>query len=83
MNAFSGPRIFKRGRRFGVEIKYQDAPKLTASMRTALQDLKLAHLTVVYPGDQAYKLAARVDVIPFVRVVGNPELIAPPGGAVR
>jgi predicted AAA+ superfamily ATPase len=75
--------LFKRGRRFGVEIKYQDAPKLTPSMRTALQDLKLAHLTVVYPGDQAYKLAARVDVIPFVRVVENPALITPPAAAIQ
>ena len=74
--------LFSRGRRYGVEIKYQDAPKLTASMRTALHDLNLTHLTVVYPGDQAYHLAARVDVVPFLRVVANPALITPPA-AVR
>ena len=70
--------LFRKGRRHGVEIKYQDAPSLTASMRIALQDLQLDHLTVIYPGDQAYSLADRVDVVPFVQVVEDFDLIAPP-----
>jgi len=41
--------LFKRGHRFGVEIKRMDAPTLTPSMRTVLADLQLEHLTVFIP----------------------------------
>jgi hypothetical protein len=39
-------QVFKCGRRFGVEIKRMDALSLTGSMRIALANLQLAHLTV-------------------------------------
>jgi hypothetical protein len=47
-------------------------------MRIALQDLTLDHLTVIYPGDKAYPLADRVDVVPLVQAIQSPDLIAPP-----
>ncbi len=63
--------LFKDGRRIGVECKRMDAPGLTPSMRTALEDLQLEQLLVVYPGDQRYPLADRVEAIPLVELVGN------------
>lgn len=39
--------LLKAGRRFGVEVKRADAPKVTPSMRIALEDLHLDHLTVL------------------------------------
>jgi predicted AAA+ superfamily ATPase len=57
--------LFKGGRRFGVEIKRMDAPRLTPSMRIALADLRLEHLTVVYPGRQSYDLGPDVTVLPI------------------
>jgi predicted AAA+ superfamily ATPase len=57
--------LFKNGRRIGVECKRADAPALTASMRTALVDLKLDQLYVVYPGGKRYTLARNVEVIPL------------------
>ena len=62
--------LFRRGRRIGVECKRTDAPKLTASMRIALADLKLDQLLVAYPGATRYKLAANVEVIPLPQLVG-------------
>lgn len=56
--------MIKRGKRLGYEIKRADAPTLTPSMRTVLGDLALDSLTVIYPGDREYKLAANVRVIP-------------------
>lgn len=53
------------GRNWGVECKYQDAPRLTRSMRAALEDLELAGLWVVYPGRTAYRLAENVRVLPL------------------
>lgn len=58
--------LLKGGRRLGVEIKRMDAPKLTASMRIALADLKLDQLTVVYPGTKPYELAPKAKVVPLV-----------------
>ena len=56
--------LLKDGRRYGFEVKHQDAPRMTASMRTAIVDLKLDHLTVIYPGSKPYRLPEGVDVLP-------------------
>jgi hypothetical protein len=46
-----------------VEIKRADAPRLSASMRQALQDLDLDRLLVVTPGDRGYTLNERTRVV--------------------
>jgi len=61
--------LFKDGRRIGVECKRADAPVLTPSMRIALADLKLDRLCVLYPGEKAYSLAKKVEVIPLAKFV--------------
>lgn len=66
------------GRRYGVEVKYQDAPRLTRSMRIALEDLRLRHLTVLYPGDTRYQLDRRVSVVPLAELAsGDPGGVIP------
>ena len=55
--------IFVSGKRFGFEFKYTDAPGLTRSMRVALEDLRLDHLWIVYPGSETYSLHERVAAI--------------------
>jgi hypothetical protein len=69
--------LMKRGRRYGVEIKFQDAPRLTPSMRIALADLHLQHLTVLYPGDQRYDLDRRVSVVPLADLASDPDIVTP------
>jgi len=61
--------LFKNGRRIGVECKRADAPTLTPSMRIAMADLKLDHLYVVYPGEKAYTLGKKIEVVPLSRFV--------------
>jgi predicted AAA+ superfamily ATPase len=61
--------LFKNGKRIGVECKRADAPTLTPSMRTALVDLKLDHLYVLYPGDKSYPLGKKVEVVPLAKFV--------------
>jgi uncharacterized protein len=56
--------LLRGTRRFGVEVKFQDAPRVTPSMRTAMADLALEHLTVIYPGAQRYRLDRRITVVP-------------------
>lgn len=55
--------VFIRGKRFGFEIKYTDAPQLTKSMAIARQDLKLDRLFVIYPGTTSYALRDDVEVV--------------------
>jgi len=61
--------LFKEGRRIGVECKRADAPTLTRSMKTALSDLKLDRLYVLYPGEKTYSLARKVEVVPLADFV--------------
>ena len=68
--------LVKNGRRLGVECKRMDAP-LTASMQIALADLALDHLTVIYPGDRPYPLAAHVSVVPLAAVVTGAQAVDP------
>jgi uncharacterized protein len=65
--------LFKDGQRIGVECKYQDAPRLTPSMKIALEDLKLDRLLVIYPGLKNYRLAENVEVQPLFELTKNPE----------
>lgn len=60
-----------KGRNWGVEFKYGDAPKLTKSMQSALVDLQLARLWVVYPGEKVYPLAAEVTAVPLKAIKLN------------
>jgi predicted AAA+ superfamily ATPase len=61
--------LFKDGRRIGIECKRADAPEFTRSMRSALTDLKLDHLYVLYPGDKTYELGKKVEVVPLGKFV--------------
>jgi uncharacterized protein len=56
------------GSRYGVEVKYGDAPGITKSMRIALDDLGLRHLFVVYPGRDTYDLEKEVTVLPLEQI---------------
>jgi predicted AAA+ superfamily ATPase len=60
--------LLKQGRMYGVECKRVDAPALTPSMRIALADLQLERIAVVYPGEQRYALADRVEAVPLTAV---------------
>jgi len=47
-------------------------------MRIALDDLRLVHRTVLYPGSRAYDLAESVSAMPLARLdAGDPEAILP------
>lgn len=56
--------VFRRkGKLWGVEIKYNEAPTRTKSMLSAMDELSLQHLWVVYPGKASYKLDQAISVI--------------------
>lgn len=57
--------LVKNGRRIGVECKRADAPRMSASMHRAVEDLRLERLVVLYPGEKIYRLAEQVEVVPL------------------
>jgi len=63
--------LFLKGRRIGIEIKRADAPKMTPSMGSALEDLDLQRLLVVYPGSTRYTLRSKVEVMSLAQCVAE------------
>lgn len=61
--------MFKGQQRIGVEFKHTDGPRATASMRTAMDDLKLDRMYVVYPGLHRYQLADGIEAVPLWAVL--------------
>jgi uncharacterized protein len=57
--------FLQEGHRYGIEYKYNEAPKITKSMNQALNDLNLSHLWIIYPGKDAYPLSEQVSVWPI------------------
>ena len=60
--------VLHGGKRYGFECKFADAPGTTRSMRVALENLKLDHLWIVYPGDEGYVLDDRISALPVAEI---------------
>lgn len=59
------------GKRYGMEFKFNEAPKVTKSMRVACKDLNLTHLWVIYPGEHAYPVEDKISVLPLSRITDS------------
>lgn len=55
----------KNGRLLGVECKRTDTPRITPSMRTALTDLALDAIAVIYPGNKRFRLSEQIEAVPL------------------
>ena len=55
--------VFEGGRRIGLEFKRTSAPRMTRSMHSALADLKLDRIFVLFPGNSRFRLHERVDAV--------------------
>lgn len=61
--------LVPRGRHpVGIEIKRTVAPKVTRSMRTAIDDLNLHEVVVIHAGRESYRLAAKVRAVAASRL---------------
>ncbi len=67
--------VLRRGDKlFGVECKRVDGPRLTPSMKSALADVGLERIAVVYPGNVRYQIAERVEAVPLADLVTKGSL---------
>jgi hypothetical protein len=55
--------FISNGKNYGVEFKYTSTPKVSKSMRSAIEDLDLDHLWIVVPNTGSFKLAANISVV--------------------
>lgn len=63
--------LFTKGKRLGFEFKYTDAPKTTKSMHSALNDLALDRLFIIYPGDQVFPLTEKITACGLISFIRN------------
>ncbi len=57
--------VMAGARRYGFEVKRSEAPRMTRSMRSAMETLRLDRLDVVHAGERQYRLAAKVRALPL------------------
>jgi predicted AAA+ superfamily ATPase len=80
--SYSGAELdllfFLNGKRYGIEVKFSEAPNVTRSMQIALQDLGLDELWVIYPGEHSYPVHEQITVWPLRSIHDLAELLATP-----
>jgi predicted AAA+ superfamily ATPase len=59
----------RKGKLWGVEVKYNDVPKITPSMKSALTELNLDHLWIVYPGIDSYQLDHNITAVGLYNIL--------------
>jgi predicted AAA+ superfamily ATPase len=70
--------VLRRGDRlFGVEVKRADAPRISPSIRIALQDLGLERVAIVHPGERRYALSEVVEAVPLAALAEPGRLFEP------
>lgn len=71
--------VLDGSRRHGFEVKRSEAPRLTRSMRSALETLGLDNLDVVHAGTERYRLAPQVRALPAVELATTLQPLAATG----
>jgi predicted AAA+ superfamily ATPase len=67
--------VLRRGSQLlGVECKRKDAPRLTPSMRIAMDDLGLDRIAVIYPGSKRYPITDGIEAVPLRSLAGGEAL---------
>ncbi len=67
--------VLRRGDKlYGIECKRKDAPRMTPSIRVALQDLELAKVVVLYPGSKRYTISDSAEAVPVAALAANDSL---------
>ena len=60
--------MFIKGKRIGLDCKFTDSPKVTASIRSAIELLNLEHFYIAYTGTKRYRLDENIEVLPVTEL---------------
>jgi len=64
--------ILRRGETLlGIECKRADSPRLTPSIRNAIEDLQLERVATIYPGSKRFPLGDRAEAVPLSVLAGQ------------
>jgi len=55
--------LLRRGKRLGFEFKCTDSPRMTKSIRAAVDSLRLERVYVVHPGRRSYPMESNVEAV--------------------
>lgn len=59
--------LLRHGKRFGVEFKVSDAPRMTKSLHVAIADLGVERAWILYPGTERYRVHEKVEALPLAQ----------------
>ena len=63
--------VVRGNKRFGFECKRTSSPSVTKSMRIAMHDLKLDHLSILHAGEHSFPLDNGIDAIAAGRLMAD------------
>ncbi len=67
--------ILQRGDKLlGIEVKRTDNPRITPSIRHALEDLNLKQVAIIYPGNKRFFVTAQVEAVPLRTICEGEQL---------
>lgn len=61
--------VVKGREKIGFEVKLTSSPKVTPSMRSALEDLRLKYLYVIHSGDETFRLEKKIEALAFTQLL--------------
>jgi predicted AAA+ superfamily ATPase len=60
--------VLKGGKKLGFEVKFSETPKITRSMMSAMDDLNLDHLFLIYKGQREFSLNEKIKAVPSSKI---------------
>lgn len=51
---------FQHGKKIGYEFKFTDSPKITPSMKHAIDDLELDKLVIIFPSNKQFQMSEKI-----------------------
>jgi predicted AAA+ superfamily ATPase len=63
--------VVRGNKRFGFEIKLTSSPRPTPSMKSAIADLNLSKLDVIYAGDKTFQLDKTIRAVAVSRIIDD------------
>jgi uncharacterized protein len=68
--------VVRGNRRMGFEIKLTSSPRVTPSMKSAMTDLKLDKLDIIYAGEKTFPITRTIRAIAFSRLLNDIKPLA-------
>ena len=53
---------------WGIEVKYNESPKISKSIQSAMSELVLEHVFIVHPGNNLYPLDEKITAVGLGRL---------------